>query len=468
MNIETPPGENSRRLQIQDPKSVALSGSVSDLLAQVNEQIEALNKRRPFPPETERSLRQRFLPDRVTATLNIEGIGVTRRETLTIMEAMTVSSYASREEKEILNALKADAFVYEAVSSKAELSPGLIRHINKLVLDGVHSSGGTYRQEDIEISGAAFRPPSHGDVPDLIQEICELFPASEFIHPIAQAAWLHDQFTYVHPFLDGNGRTARLLQDFCLLRRGLYPVGIPSSRRDDYYTALQQADAGKWDELVELIALSELGIINRVDAITREPERTQAWISKLAKAASAKKTGTLHKQYLVWRSRMELVRQSFIAIAEEVERSSDVIGVAHRSYDMIDFDKWRQISEYGRSDRTWAFSLLFFADGEAFYKALGFFRRHRADPMDPFYMTDNLVSLSITGQEAHSREPPNFYSYADPHIRLRELLYLNEQLICYEQPLPGQAWSATDEKSIEDIVKAFFEDVFYRKAGIGG
>lgn len=452
---------------VQDPKSIHLSGAVADLLAQVDESLDSLNKRRPFPDDTEAALRRRFMPDRVTATLNIEGIGVTRRETLAIMEAMTVSHFARREEREILNALRGDTFVYEAARDNTELSSGLIRQVNQFILDGVHAQAGVFRLEDVTISGAAFIPPSQGDVPDLIRQICEAFPASEFTHPIIQSAWLHNQFTYVHPFLDGNGRTARLLQDFCLLRRNLYPVGIPT-KRDDYYAALQKADAGEWDELVEIIALSELAVINKVDAVTREPEKKQAWIAQLAKAASAKKTGTLHKQYLVWRSRMELVRQSFLEIATEVERSSEVIGVSQRTYEMIDFDKWRQIGDYGSSDRTWAFSLLFFVDGHPFYKIIGFYRKHRADPMDPYYAADGAVSLALAGQEAQSQDRLNFYSFQDAHIRLREMLYLNDRLISYEQTLLQKDISASDESSLEDIVRTFFEDVFYRKAGLAG
>jgi Fic family protein len=224
-------------MSIQDPKAISVSGSVADLLAQVDETLSELNKRRPFPVQTEGRLRRRFLPDRITATLNIEGIGVTRRETLAIMEAMTISSNASREEREILNALHADSFIYEAVDNKIGVDPSLVRRVNELILDGVHGEAGIFRNSDVEISGAAFTPPSHVDIPSLIQGMCDGFPASGFIHPIMQAAWLHNQFTYIHPFLDGNGRTARLLQDYCLLNRGLYPVGIPT-KRDDYYSAL--------------------------------------------------------------------------------------------------------------------------------------------------------------------------------------------------------------------------------------
>jgi hypothetical protein len=218
--------------------------------------------------------------------------------------------------------------------------------------------------------------------------------------------------------------------------------------------------------LVELIALAELSVISKIDAITREPEKTTAWISQLARAAAAKKSGTLHKQYLVWRRRMELVRESFLATALEIESSSEVIGVSQRTYDLIDFEKWRLIGDYGSADRTWVFSLLFFADGTPFYKVIAFFRRHRVDPSDPYSAADGVVSLAITGQEAHSTDRPNFYTYQDSQIRLREMLYLNDQLIVYQQQLPQSDLVASDDQSLDDVVRTFFEDVFYRKAGV--
>lgn len=191
-------------MAIQDPRGVTVSGAVADLLAQVDESLSSLNKRRPFPADTEARLRRRFLPDRITATLNIEGIGVTRRETLAIMEAMTISANASREEREILNALRADSFVYESVINNTGLDLGFVRHINGLILEEIHAHAGAFRTQNIAIGGAAFVPPEHIEVQMLMGQLCDAVPASDYIHPIVQAAWLHNQFTFIHPFLDGD------------------------------------------------------------------------------------------------------------------------------------------------------------------------------------------------------------------------------------------------------------------------
>jgi Fic family protein len=457
-----------RRLELalQSPREITLSGDIRELLNQVDEALGNLNARRPFPAEMEERIRTLFLPDRVTSTLNIEGISVTRRQTLAVMDAMAVGSYSSSGDREIANVLRADELVYHAAESNEAITPDFIRSINALVLDGLAAGAGAYREQNVEITGAAFTPPDIVDVPILIRQICDEFPKADFEHPIVQAAWLHNQFTYVHPFIDGNGREARLLQDFCLIRRSMYPVGISASKRDDYYKALQLADEGEWDDLVEMIALSQLAVIGKIDSATREPERRQAWITQLSKAASAKKTGTLHKRYLIWRERMQRVQDAFAIATREIDEGSDVVGVTLRSYDAIEFEKWKRIGDYGSAERTWAFSLLFFLDGSPFYKVIAFYRRHRSSPSDPYPAADNAIALCITGHEAKSAERPNFLQYEDAHIHLREILFVEDDLICYEQELPATTICPSELLTADDVVRKFFEDVFYRKAGL--
>lgn len=164
----------------------------------------------------------------------------------------------------------------------------------------------------------------------------------ESVHPIVQAAWLHAQFTLIHPFSDGNGRGGRLLQDWGLMRRGLLPVGIPPSRRDDYYAALEASDKGNWDDIVEMVSLLQLSMISRIEAIVEEQQRRASWIQKLSTAAARKNENTRHKQYLVWRRRMEGIGQAFKQAASELDSSSEIIGATFWDYGVVDFQDWRE------------------------------------------------------------------------------------------------------------------------------
>lgn len=451
---------------IQDVKDVVVGGDIQELLAQVDAALETLNSRRPFSPETESRIRTTFLPDRVTATLNIEGIHVTRRQTLAVMDAMAINSSPQGGEIEIRNVLMADELAYETATAQEPPSSHLIRSLNDLILKEISPLAGQFRPNDVRITGADFEPPSHLDVPDLVQGMCEGYDQGDYKHPIIQAAWLHNQFTFIHPFVDGNGRTARILQDYSLLRRRMYPVGVASHKRDDYYAALQEADNGKWDDLVELIALSQVSIATKIDALTLEPVRRQAWVSSLANAASSKKAGALHKQYLVWKERMTRVQESFLTAAAEIDLSSNEIGVSAKEFDPIDFEKWQSIIASGSYHKTWAFSLIFYVSGAPFYKMIAFYKRHRSDADDAISSSDGVVSLAITGQSIEDGEKPNFANFHDEQIRLREVLYAKDDLICYEYNDSKKTIEAGDCASPGDLVQRFFEDVFLRKAGL--
>lgn len=453
-------------MSIQDPKGIVLSGDIQELLSQCDAALSKLNERRPFSGETERKIRTTFLPDRVTATLNIEGIHVTRRQTLAVMDAMAINSSQQGDAAEIRNVLMADELAYETALSKDLPTAHFIRSLNELVLRDLNPSSGQFRPNDVRITGADFEPPSHVEVPHLVDEMCTAYEVTDFIHPIIQAAWIHNQFTFIHPFSDGNGRTARILQDYSLIRRGLYPVGVASHKRDDYYLALQNADNGRWEDLVELVALSQIAIVSKIDALTQEPERRHKWVNQLADAASAKKAGALHKQYLVWNERMSRVKESFLTAAREIDETSGEIGVSFKEFDPIDFDKWKRISKFGSYDKTWAFSMLFFVAGSPFYKVIIFFKRHRTDPSDPYTEADGAVALSVTGQEARSQEKPNFNNFEDDDIRLREVLYVNDDLICYDWNAEKKKIEPKECSSPEDIVQNFFEDIFMKKAGL--
>lgn len=457
---------------IQNPRSILLKPETVNLLEEVNSAAERLNALKPFGDEANQRIVREFLPDRVTASLNIEGIAVTRRQTLLMMDSMTLSANGSKEERELLNALQADEYVFELSKSGESLNAANIRDINRTILDGIVADAGGYREQNVQISGASFQPPDFMDVMPLIAEMITSYNDTTDLHPVVHAAWLHATFTRIHPFIDGNGRTGRLIQDFTLLRGGFYPTGIPSNLRDDYYDALERADNGEWDQLCQMICQVELSLISRVQSIVDEIKSRGAFVSLLVAKAQEKKTGALHKQYVVWRTRMENFVNLLIQTCEEVNGASDVIQVRTETYDIVNFEKWKSISDTGRAEGTWAAKQTWLIDGDPLYRTILFFKRHVFRPDDVFSRDElyGSVALKLTGGEPVYGLKYNFDSFQEPLIRFREVLFVDgrlQLLSMKEQAKSGEVWHTEELSESSPAIKGLIEDVFMKKLGLG-
>lgn len=299
-----------------------------------------------------------------------------------------------------------------------------------------------------------------------------IYVQDDTAHPITRAAWIHNRFTHIHPFLDGNGRTARLLQDYTLLSGKLFPTGVPSALRDDYYDALADADNDDWDDLVAIIANRQLAVIAKARGIAMEREVRSVWVARLAKKASDKKTGAQHKQYLVWAHKMNEIQSAFEATAQEINDASDVLSVKHESYPIIDFKLWKSLGQGKRPNATWFFSQTLVIDGARAYRFVMYFRKHINFPNDPFVEGDALICLRLTG--GMGDKAYDFGQFSDPDIRLRELLFYREDLYTYyfngkmrrRHKAELEDWECDHELTPSAIIEHLYSDLFENKNGV--
>jgi Fic family protein len=120
------------------------------------------------------------------------------------------------------------------------------------------------RQENVVIAGAEHRPPSFLKIPEKMTALMDDYKQFSSCHAVESAARLHVDFVGIHPFVDGNGRTSRLLMNFELLRRGYLPVIIPVEGRLAYYEALDNAHVdGNYAPFIELVAQLERATLKR-------------------------------------------------------------------------------------------------------------------------------------------------------------------------------------------------------------
>lgn len=454
------------------PSHITLRQDTEQLLEQVDLEIKDFNKLRPLDADVKDRLKMAFLPDRVTSSLNMEGIVATRRQTLAIMDSMTLLDSSSKSEQEVLNALSADELTLDAAEDGQQLNESLLRQIHAKIECGVGETPGCYRQQDIKISQALFTPPSHTEIPMLMQELVSIFKNDGTAHPIVRAAWIHNRFTYIHPFLDGNGRTARLLQDFTLLSGKLFPTGVPSSLRDDYYDALAEADNDEWDNLVSILANRQLAVISRASGIATERQERSAWVTRLAQKADDKKKGAQHKQYLVWSHKMQEVQAAFEATALEMGGASEVLAIEHQSYPIVDFKTWRSMCSGVRSRENWFFSQTLKVDGERAFRFIFYFRKHISFPADPFTDDDPIICLRFTGGAPADKY--DFGLFQDPDIRLREILFHSEELYHYYSDGKKrmgrhgeiEEWEVDCDLSVNQILEHLYGDLFEGKIGV--
>ena len=223
-------------------------------------EIDALKKRldnlRPLPENTVRTLREQQILEWTYHSNAIEGNTLTLKETKVVLEGITIGGKSLREHFEVINHKEAIDYVEELVQTREPLSEWQIKSIHHLVLKNVDDkNAGAYRQENVLIAGAIHRPPNFINIPAAMNTLMAWYENAGDLHAIERAARLHVDFVGIHPFVDGNGRTSRLLMNFELIRSGYLPVIIPVENRFNYYDALDTAHTtGDYSLFMALIA----------------------------------------------------------------------------------------------------------------------------------------------------------------------------------------------------------------------
>ena len=175
----------------------------------------------------------------------IEGNTLTLRETqLVINEGIAISGKSMREHLEAINHKEAILFVEDIVQQRIDFSEYVLKQIHALVLHSIdRNNAGQYRRVPVLIAGSKHVPPQ----PYLLQSLMDdyfIFYNShkDKLHTVVLAAEMHERLVSIHPFIDGNGRTSRLIMNLILLQQG-YPLAIIGGdyeSRMGYYDALEK------------------------------------------------------------------------------------------------------------------------------------------------------------------------------------------------------------------------------------
>lgn len=209
---------------------------------------EEFDKNRPLPKIILDKLQNAFNIEIIYNSNAIEGNTLTLHETKMIIEqGLTVGGKPFKDYLETINLSEAIEFVEELAKNQEEINEINIKKIHYLILKGVNKENmyaGTYRNIPVMISGSEHTPPQPYVVPIEIENLLYWYNENKTIlHPVELASLFHFKFVYIHPFIDGNGRTARLLMNLILMQHGFPPAIVKAENeiRAKYYNTLEIA-----------------------------------------------------------------------------------------------------------------------------------------------------------------------------------------------------------------------------------
>lgn len=205
-----------------------------------------LDRLRPLPKDAVRNLEAWFRVELTYTSNALEGNTLSRRETAVVLEkGLTVGGKTLKEHLEATNHARAIDLVASLVASQQVVSEQHLLRLHELVLEGIDdANAGRYRTVAVRIAGSTVVLPNPRRVPDLMHEFAEWLAAHGTLHPVTFAAEAHYRLVSIHPFIDGNGRTARLLMNCLLMMHGYPPAIIRPRDRTAYLGALETAQLG--------------------------------------------------------------------------------------------------------------------------------------------------------------------------------------------------------------------------------
>lgn len=254
-------------LKDTDFESAKPSKKIKTKLAQIDEISKAWQTAKPLDALQLEKMQGYFHTAYTYESNRIEGNTLTLQEThLVINEGITIGGKSMQEHLEAVNHQQAIHFIKDLVQDQMRLNSHVLKQIHQLILKGIQDQhAGQYRSVPVLISGSKHVPPA----PYLIDKLMEdyfLFYEQNLgrLHPVILAAEMHERLVTVHPFIDGNGRTARLVMNLILWQNGFTTVNIKGGKKSRlaYYNALEKVqvhhDATDFQELIADYALASL------------------------------------------------------------------------------------------------------------------------------------------------------------------------------------------------------------------
>jgi Fic family protein len=180
----------------------------------------------------------------------IEGNRLTLRQTALILKDKVIPSGVRAEDyNEAINGKECLDYIK---SYKGEISTKFLEKINRILTKNTSVIySGRIRFFDVKIQGSSHTPPTHTEIKKHMLNFLKWYSANKNkLHPFELSALIHAKLAWIHPFEDGNGRTARAVMNFILMKKGYPMFFIPYEKREEYYQSLEISDTGNYKEYI--------------------------------------------------------------------------------------------------------------------------------------------------------------------------------------------------------------------------
>lgn len=430
-------------------------------LESLADRVKAMRAEGRLSPEVLHRIRKHFRIKNIYHSNAIEGNLLAVGETRQVVEyGLTITGKPLKDQAEARNLSQAlDLLEDLAGNPGTPIVEADIRQLHALVLGGISEEAGAYRSVPVAISGSDFAPPGPESVPAQMADFgswlseASILTESDFASAagLLTAAAAHTWFVTVHPFIDGNGRVARLLMNLMLMRHG-YPIAIITKEdRLRYYDALETSQGSDLTPFVVLLTECIEESLEEYEAAAKEQREQIEWATSLAEKFTKPELKRAENEYEQWRPAMEMLKGYLRETVEAFNQKAGVGRVYLKDFGNLEFEKYWALRSGESAKRTW-FLRVDFQRGDTTARYLFFFGHAN-------YAMRNRCQVTL---HVAREEPPGSFHYERlEHIKSSNVPDLAE--IGYEIPKERFVVRVRNGRcrtsGLQEFTSRFFTDV---------
>lgn len=237
------PENANKPSDVRSYKNINLGISFKDRIAELDQKLLLINKSDNLTDSEKDRLKEEFVVQYTYDSNAIEGSTVTLQETALILGGVTIDQKPLKEHLDAIGHKEAYDYIEQLVRENVDLDPFIIKQIHGLVLAHRPEDRGKYRSVDVHITGTDFQTSDPLRIEEDINALLKDYKQQKQVHLIEKVAAFHRKFERIHPFIDGNGRTGRLLINMELMKAGYPSINIKYRDRAKYFSAFSSLES---------------------------------------------------------------------------------------------------------------------------------------------------------------------------------------------------------------------------------